>query len=142
MTNEQNDLTALCAQVAQTCAASHLRRTSRVVSQLFDEKMRSTGLRGTQFTLLVATCLAGPVSVTILADRIVMDRTTLSRNLKPLISKGLIDLTTGADRRKRVIELTVEGERMVRQGLPLWQQAQVQMVDGLGQGRFETLLEG
>ena len=85
-----------------SCACFSLRKVTRAVTQLYDEMLRPAGLRGTQFSLLVAVQMAGPVGVTRLAELTVMDRTTLTRNLELLQKQGLIEIAAGADRRSRI----------------------------------------
>ena len=128
-------------QVAASCAAMNLRQASRAVSQLYDQIIRSTGLRGTQFSLLVAVYLAGPAPVTRLAELLVMDRTTLTRNLKPLEKQGLVKVKPGEDQRVRLVSLTDQGEDVLIEALPLWEEAQARVVNELGQERFAHLLQ-
>jgi DNA-binding MarR family transcriptional regulator len=121
------------------CACFNLRKAARVVTQLYDKALRSTGLRTTQFTLLVGISMLGTVTVTRLAQIGVMDRTTLTRNLKPLERKGLIQITPGKDQRTRVVTITDEGQKALVQALPLWKKAQVGVVKRLGQERWNSL---
>ncbi len=76
-------------EITAMCACFHLRQASRVVTQLYDETLRPTGILGTQLPLLVALRLHGELTVHGLAKALVMDRTTLTRNLKPLQREGL-----------------------------------------------------
>ena len=69
-----------------------------------------------------------------------MDRTTLTRNLKPLERDGLIQIEPGQDQRERMVKLTEAGRDRLAQAFPLWQQAQVQVVEALGQQDWEHLL--
>lgn len=68
-----------------------------------------------------------------------MDRTTLTRNLKPLERQGLIEIKPGQDQRTRVVALTAEGCEALAKAIPLWEQAQARIVEGLGH-RWSTLL--
>src|SRR5947209_7151029 len=77
---------AQLAEIEATCACSNVRKAARAVTQLFDEVLQPSGLRSTQFTLLVAVALMDEAPVTELAGALVMDRTTFTRNLKPLES--------------------------------------------------------
>lgn len=139
MATEQLDISLNV--VASTCAAYNLRRTMRTVNQHYDAFIRESGLRATQFTLIAAVKMEGPVPISQLADTLAMDRTTLTRNLKPLERDGLIRLEAGTDRRTRIVEITADGESVLATALPLWQQAQSSIVDNWGQTRFEHLLD-
>ena len=123
------------------CACFNLRKAARAVTHLYDEILRPTGIRATQFSLLIATNLLGPMTVTKLAEQGVMDRTTLTRNLKPLEKLGLIKISTGSDQRKRVISITRKGQEALVKALPLWRKAQARVVKGLGRKRMESVLK-
>jgi DNA-binding MarR family transcriptional regulator len=125
--------------VASSCAAANIRRASRVVSQLFAQALAPVDLEGTQFTVLIAAGATGGVPLSNLAEVLVMDRTTLSRNLKPLQRRGLVAVEPGEDRRVRLVSLTPAGRELLRRALPLWQRAQERLVTALGRGRFDAL---
>jgi len=131
---------AQCNLVANTCLNAHLRRTMRAISQLYDAAIRPSGLRGSQMTILVALALAGSVTINDLANELVMDRTTLSRNLKPLERDGFVLVEPGDDQRQRVITLTETGKQKLAQALPLWQEAQTKVMVGFTAARFDGLL--
>ncbi len=129
-------------EVASFCACANLRKASRAVTQLYDESLQPTGLRATQYTLLVALSLAGSISITDLAQKLVMDRTTLTRNLTPLERQGLVAIAKGDDQRTRIVTLTNEGREALAAALPLWEKAQTRIVSGLGHARWNMLLSG
>src|SRR5829696_8230036 len=93
-------------EVARTCACANLRKAARAVTQLFDEALAPSDLRATQFTLLVTSRLTGESTINELAERMAMDRTTLSRNLKPLVRNGLLEVRPGEDGRTRLVRIT------------------------------------
>jgi DNA-binding MarR family transcriptional regulator len=127
-------------EVARACACANLRRAARAVTQVFDEALAPSGLRATQFTLLVTSRLTGESTINELAEKMAMDRTTLSRNLKPLVRSGLLEVRPGVDGRTRLVRVTPAGERMLEEAYPLWQQAQQETVSVLGEERHEALL--
>lgn len=130
-------------QVGTGCTCSHLRKAARAVTQLYDEVLRPSGLRATQFTLLAAIRIQEPVPVNHLADSTVMDPTTMSRNLKLLEREGLIAITPGSsDRRRRDVALTRQGARALADAYPLWQGAQEIVSENLGAKRLKTLISG
>ncbi len=135
----QSTLSTL-AEKTPECTCFNLRKAARAVTQYYDEVLKPSGLRATQFTLLVAAHNAGPITINRLAERLVMDRTTLTRNLKPLERQRLIQIVSGEDRRTRAVTLTERGHEVLAQALPLWEQAQVEVVGGLGRERWSDLL--
>lgn len=132
--------TAAIREVGRRCACHNLRRVTRAVTQLYDDFLRPTGLRVTQFSVLVALRNLDQTTVNRLADKLVVDRTTLTRNLRPLQDAGFVRLRPGEDRRVREISLTPAGEEMLQTALPLWREAQNQMRRALGRDRLERLL--
>ena len=128
------------AYIAQNCACFNIRKSARAVTQLYDNTLKPVGLRGTQFTLLIALARRGNIAITQLADVLVMERTTLTRNLKPLEKQGLVAVMEGADRRTRAVVITTAGRNKLAEALPYWEQAQNIIASGLGNSDFTTLL--
>jgi DNA-binding MarR family transcriptional regulator len=127
-------------EVARACACANLRKAARALTQLFDEALAPSGLRVTQFTLLVTSRLMGESTINELAERMAMDRTTLSRNLKPLVRSGLLEVRPGEDGRRRLVRLTPAGEEALEEAYSLWHGAQRETVSTLGEERHEALL--
>ena len=109
-----------------------VRRTARVVGNYYDMHLKPVGLKGTQFTLLNAVFLNPSITITQLADLLLLNRTTLNRNLKPLERQGLVRTSPGKDQRTRVLNLTQEGRNILQSALPLWLEAQSGVVETLG----------
>jgi DNA-binding MarR family transcriptional regulator len=122
------------------CVCFNLRRATRMVTQLFDGVLRPSGLRITQFTLMVAVSLRGSAPIQELAEILGMDRTTLTRNLKGPEEAGMVSSSAGTDRRSRLISLTPKGEQVLDETLPLWRQAQQRAVESLGEERLGNLM--
>lgn len=134
----QNKNTAL---VVKDCTCFNLRKATRVVTQLFDDAMQPTGLRATQFTLLAAISSTGAIAISQLSQVLVMDRTTLTRNLKPLETKRLVKIVPGEDRRTRTLTLTNKGRKTYEKSLPVWRQAQSEVIERLTFKRWKDLLK-
>jgi DNA-binding MarR family transcriptional regulator len=122
------------------CTCLGLRKAARAVTQMYDQTLKPAGLRSTQFSLLVAAERAGPRGIGELAELLVMDRTTLTRNLKPLLERGLLERAEGADRRRHPIAITAAGRAALATALPYWREAQARMADSLGRSRWGRLL--
>lgn len=122
------------------CACFNIRKAARAISQLYDDVLRPSGLRVTQFSILAVTRKLGPVTVTRLAEETVTDRTTLTRNLKLLAQQKLLRITPGKDRREREVALTDRGRLALAQAFPLWKDVQSRVANRLGHERFERLL--
>ena len=122
------------------CACFNLRKSARAVTQFYDRILKPSGLRGTQFSLLAAAAMNDSMNISNLADALVMERTTLTRNLRPLERQGLVRISRGEDQRSREVTLTPEGSRRLAVALPLWNQAQGRMEEGMGRQRLRHLL--
>ena len=131
---------AECKEIGRTCACFKVRKAARAITKLYEEVLRPSGLRATQFSLLMATRVMGPVTVVKLAQVMVMDRTTLTRNLQILEKRGLITIKPGEDRREREINLTAAGMEVLNQTVPLWEEAQERVRKGLGEERLQNLM--
>lgn len=125
---------------ARRCACATIRRTDRVLTQFYDEMLAPSGLYVTQFSTLATLAEAAPITINRLAELLVMDRTTLTRNLELLTKQHLVRIEEGQDRRMRLVFLTQEGEQALRRAWPLWQEAQARIEHALGRERFEGLL--
>lgn len=123
------------------CTLANVRQASRALSQVYDAALQPADIKATQFTLLAALWKQGPLPLSQLADIMVMDRTTLTRNLQPLIKRKLVGTAPGEDRRVRNISLAPQGKQLLDRALPLWRKAQSQLVNDLGQKRWAGLLD-
>jgi DNA-binding MarR family transcriptional regulator len=126
------------------CTLLRLRRTTRRVTQIYDRHLAPLGIRVTQYSLLGSLMGQPPVPIGVFADIMGMDRTTLTRNIRPLIRAGWIELVPGEDRRQRAIALTPEGKAMFRRAVPLWRQAEGELRAAVGAdaiGQLQRLLD-
>lgn len=130
---------AMDIKAPANCTCFNLRKAARAVTQNFDKAMRPSGLRATQFALLSMIAKMGPVGIKDLAKALVMDRTTLGRNLTVLQGRKLLDIGEGTDRRYRPISITNLGQEALDLALPLWEKAQTRMADRLGHDRWAQL---
>ena len=125
MTKQDTEkLKGICGKVAASCMGMRVRRAARVVANHYDKHLKSTGLKGTQFTLLNTIFMNPAANIGKLADILGLDRTTLNRNLKPLEGRGLIRSGSGKDPRTRTLKLTKEGTKILQNALPYWLEAQ------------------
>ena len=128
------------AVAATQCAGNALRRASRAITQLYAKILAPSGLQPTQFSLLVACAVAGEAPMATLADALSMDRTTLTRNLRPLERRGLVKVAEGEDRRVRMVTLTSQGRSALADALPLWNRAQARVARAFGEQRLSRAL--
>ena len=105
------------------CTCAKLRKLTRAMSRLYDQHMAIVGLKITQYSVL-ASASRDPLPVAELAERLGMERTTLTRNLKPLIDAGWIALEPGTDSRQRIVTMTDAGHAKLKQAIPAWRAAQ------------------
>ena len=125
----------------QNCTCFNLRKATRAVTQLFDEALKPCGLYATQFTLLAALSSKENVAITELSKALVMDRTTLTRNLKPLQKSGWVEVLPGLDKRTKALSLTLSGKKVLKQAMIHWKEVQNEVVMTLGNGNWELLVD-
>ncbi len=123
----------------QGCTNLQLRQLTRRVSQRYDAAMALVGLKTTQYSLLSFVITLGPVRPADLAQAMEMDPSTLTRNLKPLIAAGWVQLAAGADGRSRAITATAAGRLKRAEAQSHWKQAQLQLNQTLGESRVLAL---
>jgi DNA-binding MarR family transcriptional regulator len=122
------------------CCCFNLRKVTRAVTQFYDRHLEPANIRATQFTLLLTLADATGKTLTEMAEGLVMDRTTLTRNLKPLEKAGFITTVRLTDRRSKGYMLTDKGREAIEKGVPLWKKAQHQIVGQLGNDRYYHLV--
>src|ERR1700704_1596702 len=106
------------------CACSLVRRTARKLSLFYDFLLAEVDLTITQYSLLATIARSGKIGHNALAAKVGMERTTLTRNLRPLINAKWVATATGEDRRQHLLQLTAAGNRKLSRALPLWEKAQ------------------
>jgi DNA-binding MarR family transcriptional regulator len=117
--------------VINECACLKVRTAARAVTRLYDDAFRPIGLRATQLSVLVAVASGDSVSIASLSRMLGMDRSTLTRNLRPLEKKGLVALGPEGHHRSRTLSLTSKGDQLVRKALPLWEKTQQKLREEL-----------
>lgn len=120
------------------CTCFRLRKLSRLLSQRYDRRLAEAGLNINQYSLLRRAGLQ-PRGIGELAKEMGMDRTTLTRDLKPLVAAGWIAVAPGEDARRRVVSVTAAGKRAVERAKPLWRQAQDEIENAIGDAATQRL---
>ncbi len=136
------DFNGAARRIAAECPALRVREASRSLTRMFDEILRPVGIQASQLSVLVAVAMFGERGATLgaLARALVMDRTTLTRNVRPLEKSGLLQVARSPhDSRTRVVSLTRAGERMIESAYPAWEQAEERVRKLLGARRLKTL---
>ena len=114
------------------CTCFRLRGAARRVTVIYGKHLAPTGLKISQFSLLGFIAAEGPVSVGRLAELVAADRTTLTRNLRPLLHDGLVEPAISGDRRRRDFVATAAGRALFKRALPLWAKAEQEVREAMG----------
>ena len=109
------------------------------LSSFYDTLLSPEGLTITQYSLLANIERAGQLSHTVLAEKVGMVRTTLTRNLRPLTRAKWVAAAPGKDRRQHLLQLTAAGRRKLVRSLPLWEKAQLQFFSQIGSESLQEL---
>jgi DNA-binding MarR family transcriptional regulator len=123
------------------CMCGSFRRTSRALTQLYEDVLRPVGLRATQLTILQALALAGEVSQGQLGDMLAMDSTSLTRTLAIMKRHHWLSERRGKDKRERWLRLANGGERQLRRAQPAWEKVQSRLRGQLGDQGWTSLLQ-
>ena len=105
---------------------------TRAVTQLYDDVLRPSGLRVTQFSILETLARLGEANLKQLEDRLAIDQTTLTRSLNRLERDGVIERVPHPDARIKAVRTTTKGRRALAVARPLWTQAQRAVLQGVG----------
>ena len=121
------------------CHCFTLRRAARAISRQYGEVMGGLGLKHTQFSLLAILAHAPQHSITSLAEILGLERTSLTRTLRPLESEQLVERTEEGFKRQKAVRITRKGLELYRQGLPLWNTAQRNLTEKLSPKELRQL---
>jgi DNA-binding MarR family transcriptional regulator len=130
----QDDLT----DVLESCPCFRARAVARRITRDYDEAFKGLGLKSTQFSLLAIIKTKAPSSITVMADKLAMERTSLIRTLELMESKGFITLAAEGYRRERKISMTEKGEKILAQALPLWRDMQQKFEQRVGKQKWQA----
>ena len=124
------------------CLGQTIRKADRVISQFYNDYMAPVGIRITQFSVLRALSLLGSgITASRIQEALVMDQTTVSRALKPLIRDGYIEVTQGANKREKALALSASGKALYEKALIPWNEAQKVIKQKLGGTHTDNLIE-
>jgi len=127
-------LSHLARKMAEECPALRARQASRVLAKLYDDELAPFGLRSSQLPVLAAAALFGDAGATMskLAQSVLMDRTTLTRSIRPLERAGLLRVARSPeDARTKIVVITRAGERMIESIFPVWERVLKQIKKAL-----------
>jgi DNA-binding MarR family transcriptional regulator len=136
------DVAALAAEIRDSCPAMRVRAASRMLARIYDEALHDLGLEMSQLPVLVAVALRGErgFTVTEVAHALVMDRTSVTRALRPLENAGLLRVARSADdARSKIITITRAGEQLLRRAHPRWERTTKRVRDVFGSTRVDAL---
>ena len=126
---------------AKLCMCYNLRKTSRAITQFYDKMLEPSGLAITQFSLLVGLSIAQYPTITAMANEMIIDRTTLTRNLDILQNHGLIKIKESSnDNGKKNIVITTKGKKLLAKAFPLWKKAQNIIMEKFGNDNYNDML--
>ncbi|TGK02770.1 MarR family transcriptional regulator [Leptospira langatensis] len=123
------------------CVNFNLRRASRAVTQFYDRELEQAGLTSQRFSLLHTLGASDGLELSVLADLLVMDRTTLLRNLSPLEELGYVSDIPSDTKRARKVALTDKGLEALRIAYPIWEKAQDAVISAMGEDDLKRLLK-
>ena len=124
----------------EQCLNLNMRKANRVLNSIYDGHLHVCNIKGGQYTILRVISKFKQTTNRELQDILLIDQTTLSRNLKPLIRDGLIDVNQGEDLRVKLLSLSPAGKKLFKQASKYWQKAQNEVKQRLGVESSRQLL--
>ena len=121
------------------CSCFAARRMARTITQHYERHLRPTGLTANQFTMLAVLSLGGAQPLSRFARQLGVERTTLTRDLRPLLDRGWVTASATSDRRVRLLAISKRGTAAARAALPRWRAAQESIARRLGGGAIKAL---
>lgn len=121
------------------CACMAMRNASRTITRIYDQALKPSGIKVTQFSILMSIKTHGPVNISTLAKLQNLDRTTLVRNLKPLEDAELLESAPSKDPRERQVRITDHGLQTIKTALPHWKAIQREIGNKLNQEQMSLL---
>lgn len=122
-----------------TCAALNFRRTARAITRLYDLALAPSGIRTTQMAILTAIAKFQPVPISRIGEILILDQTTLTRNLRLLERQGLLEVSRRSARRQRFVTLTDSGVKTLALAVPLWRAVQAKFLSEMGKDNWSVL---
>ncbi|MFE4707888.1 MarR family winged helix-turn-helix transcriptional regulator [Peribacillus simplex] len=139
MSRKHNDIDI---DLIQICVGSNLRKTSRVITQLYDKFLHSTGLKITQYSMLVNIVRHKSISISKLGEIMLLDQTTATRNVNNLKKNGFVNITKdNYDSRVKIITITDLGIKKLEEAHPIWLQLQERIINDIGKEQYKRFLE-
>lgn len=126
-------------QLVDACACTRLRTAARLLTRAYDETLRPAGVNASQLAILAVIDVDEATSIAALSKRLEMDRTTLSRNLKPLQAAGLVHLGAEGWKRSKTVRLTAEGRKLLTRAKLFWDDAQTSFLKRFGKSNWERV---
>jgi len=121
------------------CLCYQFRKTARLVINFYDDALKSTDLKSNQFLILVAVAFMKSTNFKTLAEFLGIDQSTLARNLVTVEKQSFVTVKPGKNRREKIITLSRKGKRKLASAFPLWQKAQKNLLDKVGEDRWHKL---
>jgi len=125
--------------VEGACVGGCVRKLNRMVTAIYDGALAGAGVKTSQFSVLISVANRTRVRPAELTELLQMDESTLSRNVERMCARGWLRLVRDSDRRSHLIEVTDNGQALIRKSLPAWQKAQAEVSERLGTGTVAEL---
>lgn len=126
-------------EVVRECLAARLRMLNRVITNIYDDALRSLDLKVSQMNILVAAARLGTARPIVVSEHLHLDISTLSRNVERMKARGWLEVVPDDDGRSQPFRLTAQGRKLLEKAVPAWRAAQLQVKQVLGEGFVEQL---
>jgi len=126
-------------EVAQNCLFRKIRTVSRHVTNLYTNMLKEIGVTPVQFSMMTAIEILQEPNISRFSSAMKMDRTTINRNIKPLVRDGLVLIKQSEDKREKIVMLTEEGRSIYIKGYESWKNAQKTLQNQIGKENWDSI---
>src|SRR5580765_4152431 len=126
-------------EIASECVAVRLRMLNRVITNIYDDALRSLDLKVSQMNILVAAAKLGTARPLEVCEYLHLDVSTLSRNVERMRARGWLEVVADEDGRSQPFQLTTQGRKLLEKAIPAWSEAQQQVTTVLGDAFLQQL---
>ena len=138
-TTRSPDIAEIADSTASSCLATRVRQLSRIITRVYDDAMRPLGITASQFTLLTQLAQRDGITAVEIGSTLDIEKSTLSRNLKRMLTLELITMDPPAGRRGRGLHLTPKGQAVIKDAYPIWKAAQDRATSVMGGNARDSL---
>lgn len=138
--DKQNEIKDVLIKMSKECVAVRVRLLNRIITNIYDFALKPIGIKLNQLNILIVIYLSDEIGYDGLSKKLIMDKSTVSRNIDRMVKKGWLDVSISAEANKKMIRVTKDGKELLQKVYGLWEQGQNKTTEILGVDFTKTLI--